>query len=309
MPMIRMPLISLNLLSLAMAVLMGIFSSCDRFDGEQEIPAYIRVDSIGFSSNYDKEGTDKQAIIDVWVYVNDQLIGGFEVPAEIPVLQQGISKIEIRPGVKLNGISSTRAPYPYLDPVIIPELNLVPDSAVNIYPETEYRSNTVFVWMEDFEDPALSIVSGNGSDTGMFITTPANAPGAFLDEYSEFSGEVVLEDDNTYMLLQSDDGNGEGFVLTKGYYIFLELHFKTDIPVVVGLFIKQQDNSILKTPYIILNTTDEWKKIYVNFTPKVSDAAGAQNFKVYFEASRSDMDPSNAHIMFDNIKLLSRQNL
>lgn len=307
--MIRMTRFSLIPLMFSIVVTMFLFISCNKFEGGQEIPSYIRVDSIGFSCTYDLEGTDKQSLPDVWLYVNDQLIGGFEVPAEIPVLQQGASKIEIRPGVKLNGISSTRAPYPYLVPFIIAELDLFPDSTVSIYPETEYRSNTVFVWMEDFEDPALSLVSGKGTDTAIYLTSPANSPDAFLDEYSEFSGKVTLNEDNPYVLLQSDDGNGEGFVLTKGYFIFLELHFKVDIPVMVGLFIKQQDNSILKTPYIFLNTTTEWKKIYVNFTPKVNDAAGAQNFKIYFEASRSSSDPSNATIMFDNIKLISRQNL
>lgn len=307
--MIRMTRFSQFTFMSSVVVAMIFFNSCNKFEGDQQIPSYIRVDSIGFSCDYELEGTEDQSINDAWLYVNDQLIGGFEVPAEIPVLHQGNCKIEIRPGVKLNGIADTRAPYPYLVPYIIPEIMLVPDSTVIIYPETEYRSNTVFVWMEDFEDPALSLVSGNGTDTGLYITSPANSPDAFLDEYSEFSGKVTLDEENSYMLLQSDDGTGEGFVLTKGYFIFLELNFKVDIPVLVGLFIKQQDNSILKTPYIFLNTTKEWKKIYVNFTPKVLDAAGAQNFKIYFEASRSSSDPSTAAIMFDNIKLLSRQNL
>ncbi len=289
-------------------LLIFLIYACDKFEGDQTIPSYIEIDTIGFSSDNAIEGTDAQNILDVWVYVNDQLIGGFEMPTRIPVLAQGASKIEIRPGIKLNGISATRAPYPYFIPLIFEDHMLIPDSVISITGTSHYRSNTEFIWMEDFEDASLAIVEYSGSDTGIYRTMPPNLEGAFLDEYSEHSGIVYLDSERPYVLLLSDDGNGEGFPLRQGDFIFLELHYKTNFPLITGMIIKHQDGSVEKRYLIGVNPTDIWKKVYVNFSPMVNESAGAINFKVFFEAKKESEEQAGK-IWLDNIKLLSRQNL
>ncbi|NTV84545.1 MAG: hypothetical protein HGA23_09650, partial [Bacteroidales bacterium] len=67
-------------------------SGCDKFEGGQTVPSYLKIDSIGFVTDNDLQGTNSQKITDVWVYVDDDLIGGFEMPATIPVLAEGIHK-------------------------------------------------------------------------------------------------------------------------------------------------------------------------------------------------------------------------
>jgi hypothetical protein len=285
-----------------------LFNGCDKFEGPQEIPAYIRIDSLTFSTDFPTEGTARHNLTDAWIYVDDQLIGGFELPLEVPVLQQGKSKIEIRAGIELNGISDTRAPYPCTRPYSIENLVLSPDSVTIISPEFEYYDNVVFVWREDFEDASLSIKRGNKSDTSIYRTEPANYPGAFLDEYSQYSGIAFLDDNNSTLELESDNGDGEGFVINRGDFVFLELHFKTTVPLLVGMYIQRNLVGIEDRPYIILNNTDEWKKIYINFTPIVNEVSDAINFKVYFLASKSEGEDDH-QIMLDNIKLITRPNL
>jgi len=283
-------------------------TACDKFEGDQTIPSYIRIDSLGFFSENDIEGTNKQKIVDAWIYVDDDLIGGFEMPAMVPVLKEGTHKLELRPGIILNGISDTRAPYPCIKPITIENFTLYPDSAVNAYGTASYWENAEFVWLEDFEDPSLAIHESANSDTLIYRTEPANAEGAFLDEYSSYSGISYLDNTRDYVQLVSDDGNGEGYVFDRGDFIFLELHYKNNVPFVVGLYITLTDNTVEERSFLIVSPSEEWNKIYVNFTPIVNETIDAKNFKIYLEAYHSAGFESS-YIMLDNLKLVTRPNL
>lgn len=279
-------------------------SGCDKFEGDQTVPSYIRIDTLGFVTDNDIQGTRNQKIVDAWVYVDDDLIGGFELPATIPVLAEGKHKLEIRPGILLNGISDTRTPYPCIEPIIIDVFDFIPDSIVSAMGTTSYYSNAEFVWMEDFEDASLAIHESANSDTGIVRTQT----GAFTDDYSENSGISYVDLNRPYVQLVSDDGNGAGFVFDRGDFIFLELNYRNNIPIVVGVYIKLMDNTIEERPFLIVNPSDDWNKIYVNFTPMVNETIDAVSYTVYLEA-RNTEDAGSAFIMLDNIKLVTRPNL
>jgi hypothetical protein len=289
------------LFSLALILLSG----CDKFEGDQTVPAYLQIDSIGFVSDNDLQGTDNQNFIDAWVYVDDDLVGGFELPAIIPVLSEGEHKLEIRPGILLNGISDTRAPYPCIEPIIFESYNFEKDNIVKAYGNTSYYSNAEFVWMEDFEDASLTIKRSQNSDTGIVRT---NAPGFFADEFSQFSGISYLNTNAPYLQLVSDDGNNQGFIFDRGDFIFLEMNYRANSPIVVGLYIKLTDSTIEERSFLIVNPTDDWKKIYVNFTPIVNETINAVSYTVYLESYLLD-GSTEGFIMLDNIKLVTRPNL
>ena len=169
------------------AILLVIIAGCDKFEGDQTIPAYVHVDTTYFTTDYSSQGTSNQNFKDVWVYVDDDLIGGFELPATIPILSEGPHKVEFRPGIILNGISDTRVPYPCIKPVTYEDFELIPDSIITANVSSSYLSNVQYVWMEDFEDASLSIHETTSSDTNI-VRTPPNSPDAFIDEYSQYSG-------------------------------------------------------------------------------------------------------------------------
>jgi hypothetical protein len=285
------------------------FSGCDKFEGNQEIPSYIRIDSLVFTTDFTSQGTAAHKMVDAWVYVNDQLIGGFELPAEFPVLQEGDCRLEIRAGIKLNGISDTRAPYPCIAPYKISSILLEPANSISLTPTFEYFSNTEFVWREELEDASLALREGNKSDTGIYRTQPENFPGAYLDEYSQYSGIAYLDDERSVLELETDNGDGEGFVFDRGDFVFLEAQFKTTVPILVGMYIRRTSvGGVEDRPFIVLNTSDDWNKIYINFTPIVNEVADAVNFKIYFLATKQEGEADH-EIMFDNLKLITRPNL
>ena len=281
---------------------------CDKFEGDQTIPSYLRIDTLGFNTDNALQGTNNQKFIDDWIFVDDDLIGGFEMPFAIPVLAEGLHKLEIRPGIMLNGISDTRAPYPCIEPIFIDNFNFIIDSVTSASGTTSYFSNAEFVWMEDFEDASLAILKSNKSDTGIVRTEPAGAEGAFIDEFSKYSGISYLDANRNYLQLVSDDGNGEGFVFDRGDFIFLELNYRNNIPLVVGVYIEKQDQIIEERPFLIINPSEDWNKIYVNFTPTVNETVDAVNYKIYIEAQLVNLT-DNGYVVLDNIKLVTRPNL
>ena len=280
-----------------------IFNSCYKFEGGQTIPTYLQIDKVSLETSYYDEGTNSQSITDAWVYVDDGLIGAFELPATVPVLASGQHKLEIRPGIKLNGISSTRVPYPFYQPITYSDFNFIPDSTLKVKdPTTEYYSNLKFAWLEDFEKSSITFVENLGSDTAIRHTEPGSAE-AFTDDNSSFSGVVHLTSDRpVWSALSYNQFENQA----QGALVLMELNFKTDNYVSIGIVLLEESQYV-KIPLLILNHAKEWTKIYVNLGPNLSLHPGANVYQVYFESGIED-GKSEASIYLDNIKLIYRTN-
>ncbi len=278
-------------------------SGCYKFEGDQTVPAYLQIDSVYLETIYADQGENSQEITDVWVYVDDQQLGVFELPAKFPVLAAGPHKLEIRAGIKLNGISSTRVPYPFYKPILFESFDFYPDSVLNLGTlKTTYYDNLTFAWLEDFEAPGLSLKVTDDSDTTVNRTEPAGNPEAWLSDYSSYSGKITLTAQRPFFEAMSFDA----YELPKMEKpVMLELNFKTDNYVTAGLFINEPDRYV-KMPLVILNYSENWNKIYINLGPTVSDYPKALNYKVYFSARKRD-DKEQVNIYLDNIKLIYRK--
>ena len=101
-----------------LSIIAFVIMSCNNFEGEQEIPAYIKIEGFDLVENPNlsipqDEGFLTSEIKDVWVYVDNAFIGAFPLPCSVPVLQEGRHKVDIRPGVLYNGMQGTREAYPF----------------------------------------------------------------------------------------------------------------------------------------------------------------------------------------------------
>lgn len=279
-----------------------ILNSCYKFEGEQTIPAYIRIDSVSLTTIYYEQGSSSESITDAWVYVDDGLIGAFELPAMVPVLANGKHKLEIRPGIKLNGISSTRAPYPFYRPITYNDFIFWPDSTLKINnPTTEYYPNLNFAWLEDFESSNITFVENLGSDTVIKRTEPAGNPEAFSLDNSQYSGVVNLTKEKpVWTALSFNQFQNQA----QGALVLLELDFKTDNYVNIGVVVLES-GAYIKIPLLVLNHANDWTKIYVNLGPNLSLHPGAKIYQVYFESGLEN-GKTEASIYLDNIKLIYR---
>ncbi len=283
-------------------------SGCYKFDGNQTIPAYISVKGINLVTSYVEEGTSSSDIIDIWVYVDDVLLGVYEFPesdtlgALFPVLSEGVHKLEFRPGIKLNGISSTRVPYPFYKPIIYTDFNFIPGTIQELGQlTTTYYPDLEFPWKEDFEQPEISIETTSWSDTMMIRTNPENNPVAFISPNSRYSGVINLTEEKEQYAGTSYNSFE---VQTPGTVIVMEMNFKVDNYLVVGLLIRDA-YEVVPIDLVILNHTDEWKKIYINLGANLSLYPQAIDYKIIFKSGLEE-GLSETKLFIDNIKIVHR---
>lgn len=270
-------------------------SSCEVINPDEGIPSYIQIDTIIFSTNYLEEGTASHKITDAWVYVDDELVGTYELPATVPVLKSGSHKITVNAGIKMNGIAATRIPYPFYRPYEV-TTELFADSIIKLEPEVEYYTSTNFVWMEDFESPGYTLEVTSLSDTNL------NRISGTADVFEGNSSGLFAMLNPPHILFECKTINE--YVLPKGGTpVFLELNYKCNNTFRIGIFANEAGLSTQVPQTILINKSENWNKIYVNLTNEVSLFVNAVNYNVYFGVIPDEGVPEPM-VYIDNIKLI-----
>ena len=293
--------ISLLLLAIILST-----SSCEKFEGEQTVPSYISIDTFYLRDNPNiQEGKLTHDFTDAWVYVDDQLIGAFELPAIVPVLQNGYHKLALYPGIKYNTLSGTRAPHIYMEPYIIEEFLFTIDSITGFSqpkPKVMYFDNTNFALIEEFESSDGTFIETSVSDTtiALFPQDQAN-----FNRFGNSSGAGYLHGNNTVFEITSYEEDSPGFQFPVGVPVIFEMEYNVNNTIIVGAFIKN-GSVITQHAILVLNpTNNEWRKAYVNLTPTVVKNPNADAFNVFIRADK-DSGVDTARILLDNFKLIHR---
>lgn len=272
--------------------------SCEKKNDEELIPSFISSNKVTLTTDYFSQGSNSHNITDIWLYVDDQIIGAYELPCRIPVLASGLHDLRVAAGVKLNGISSTRIAYPFYEPFILKDINLVKDSIIIISPGFQYKTSTNFTWLEDFEDLNFSLDSTQKSSVDIELT-PLDSPIAFEGSHS---GIITLIEDSTFFEIASNNA----YVLPqKNTPVVLELNYKSNTVFLVGVFV-QGTSTIIQKPVLYINPSEDWNKIYINLTQVVTASDNPIDFKIFFGGMKNqEVDTST--VLLDNIKLLYQE--
>ncbi len=298
---------------LAAITILVVSHSCKKFEDGIEVPSYIHIDSITVSCDYYSFGASTSNISDAWVYVDDQIIGCYELPATFPVLKKGPHKVTVYGGIKVDGRSGARAPYSFYAPMIYRDLNLVQDSIVTLNPVLGYYEigkGTNVGWMEDFEQ-GNTLLKTSSSDTSLFRV---GYPEAWQDElYSSFSGKVVLPPDSLHFMLANSDELTD--LPTNSNPVLLEMDYNCNAAFTVGVMY-YKNYQITEWPLVTVTPTDsinaipnKWNKIYINFGPTLVEYRDSEYFKVYvtshvYKGTSSEYIPDRTrYYYFDNMKL------
>lgn len=281
--------------------LIFLLSSCIKNNPD---PAWIEINKWTLEANSNAQvpaGVLTDNITDVWVYVDNEFIGIFEVPCQIPVLNSGTKTIRVYPTILNNGISATKKIYPFLEEYEI-TVDLVANQTVTINPVTRYFSYTQF-WIEDFEgagnkmendptseaqfdtssDPSVLVSAINGNKFGRVTLTTA------LDTWIGYT-----------------KGNGDELILPKGQEVYVEIDYHNTNRVTTGLLAVSASGNAAN-PNIQLNPQDDnevvWKKIYIDLREIIGASATGANYRLTFEALLDD-EATSGEINIDNIKVL-----
>lgn len=263
---------------------------------DEQDPSFIFVDQFSFSTG-PGEGTDSEKFTEIWAYANDQVIGVFDLPARIPVLNQGNTEISLFAGIKNNGISTTRIKYPFIEGEYY-NLNLTPLSVDTLRPQFKYFED-LDIEQKDFDGntPNMIPLSSNQGNLSMISNDERVFEGERCGYYTLPSGSALLS--------FKDDQNLQ---LTSGAVSFLEMNYSCNSRFSVGLIANQSGVETKKLVVVINPTTESstqpvWNKIYIDLGYIVQQSPGTAYFETFFEATPLSTG-QEVTLFLDNLKIV-----
>lgn len=290
-------------------VVVSVFAGCNNFDGDQTIPAYIKIEGFDLVENPNlsvpqNDGFLTNEIKDVWVYVDNTFVGAFPLPCSVPVLYEGKHKVDIRPGVLYNGMQGTREAYPFYT-TIVDSLELVPGKEVKftkreiMYNQTKCQFPNLY---ELFESPYTGFeLADVTDDIAERMTVISNDSVS----YGNACGAIYFssEGKNKYISIDS-------VYCTNHNGTVLELDYHSNIPFEVGIYGKNSSSSsyqYVSAMRVIPNAGKGWQKMYILLNKVWSNLSYPNYYRFYFEAVNPD-GKTNTFIHLDNIKIVHYPN-
>ncbi|RLD63295.1 MAG: hypothetical protein DRJ01_04150 [Bacteroidetes bacterium] len=261
------------------------FNSCDIINPDEDIPGYIQIDKISLGSDPKCSG-----LSDVWVNIDGNLLGVYELPAKFPVLEKGRHSIMIRAGIKVNGIATSRSFYPFFNSYEIDTV-FQAGQIIKLNPVVNYRDGVNVVWSENFDQNGTSlekIAESNGT-----ISFENND---VFDGYS--SAKIFLSKNDTLFECQT---NNYIDLPNDRSPIFFEMNYKNNNEFYVGLLIYSQTKAI-HNPIIILNKSEEWNKIYIDLASTVNNYPEGITYRLFIGAINNS--ETDTEIYLDNLKII-----
>lgn len=267
--------------------------SCELINPDEQIPAFIRIEEYTLVTTAE-QGIAVHKLTDAWVFVDEELVGVYELPASIPVLSAGLTKVRIEAGSRVSGLVGQRASNPFMEH-FNGTLTLFPDSQLLFNPVVSYRSNTVLKWKEEFSEPGVSLVATSLNDGDLTRVSGSEA-------YAGQSFKMSLTENQ----LLVECATALAYPLpAAGTPVFLEFSYRNNNLLYVGL-ISGTPGGVTQTSVLVLNPSAEWNHVYVNLTGVLSSGTltGAIGHQVFFGFLRDDGVTGEAYAVIDNIKLM-----
>ncbi|MBA3648737.1 MAG: hypothetical protein H0W62_09330 [Chitinophagales bacterium] len=264
-------------------------ASCALINPAEVIPAYLQVDTVNFNAG-PGQGSSSQRITDVWVDANYTSEGVYEIPKTFPLLNNGNTSIIINAGIWDNGISETRAIYPFYYPDTM-SVSLNPGKIYSITPQFTYSPGTKFPLIEDFE--AGNVFDKISGDTNMIRTND------LLNKLEgNYSGYIFLNKDHSIY----EGRTTAGYILPKDKPVYLEMNYKCNQMFQIGLY----GSASLGTTFLYkwnINPRSEWNKIYLNMGNDIANLS-SDSYQILIRAVY-DSSSTESRIYLDNIKLVN----
>ncbi len=275
-------------------------TGCEIINPEEPIPAYIYVESFDLVTDPATEGSNSSNITDVWLFSDGDFLGVYPLPATIPILKSGMTNLRLRAGIKENGIAATPDYYPFYAPYDL-AIDLREARVDTIRPVIEYLDETKFSFIESFDGGGhlFSEIRVGDIENKITLTTA---------DVFEGTKSALIQLDTSHNIVELATGLSFDDLTETGKKVYLELNYKTEVPVLFGLIGFDNTNAAGEGLYGNgVNASSEWKKIYFNLTA----AAVTDNFDFFKVGIRSSIPKEdgkfkleNAKIYLDNIKLL-----
>jgi hypothetical protein len=265
------------------------FSGCNIINPEEPVPTYIHIDSFGFD-NTNPRGSTSRNVTNVWAYVDNQPVGTFDLPATFPVIVQSNSVLTVLPGIDFDGLRGYPVTYP---PFAADNMTITPKpgQTINWQPKTYYLSGSLLLFNETFDQAGTLKFNRRSGDAEIQRSTADVFEGAG-------SGIIQLGAGKDSMTVLSDS-----LAITTGRAAYVELDYKGDMPLTVGMRSYLADGNIYEEYLIGFREQANWKKFYVGVREFVGGHVGTK-YQIILGTKKPD-GQSTGTVNIDNVKLVS----
>lgn len=284
--------INYKYLYILLSVILLILNCCKKFDKEEPVPSYIKISKINIICDSISQGSSQNKITDIWVNIDGNRQGTYEIPVIFPVIAEGNHNLILRAGIKVNGVSSSRIIYPFYNQISI-DTGFSPEQILNIIPSFTYKSETQFVWLESFQNNGYTLDKTSKSDTLLYVendTVNTN------QKYGVFYIDTARK---TFQYKSTE----KYYLPSNGSAVFLELDYQCDYPFGIGLIINKLTQSV-ETQIIYINPHPQsFNHIYIDLSYIISQNTDALNYNIFIGSTLAD-GYNKGVIKIDNIKLI-----
>ena len=275
--------------------LTAMFSGCGLWSDKPGDPFEVIVSSFDLVTTQD-QGTSSHNIKEVWVYTETDVLGVFPLPASIPYITDAnveVSELVIQAGIRVNGISATRKPYPFYKAMEL-EVENIPGGSKEVAFASNYIESAQIILAEDFE--SANRFEANNTSTAEVVRTVD--PDLVFE--GNASGLILLSPEQSQV---SSTTQEQLYNLPQSGPIYLEFNYRCDNSFAVGLEAIGGGNP-QRTPIIVLNPTgEEWKKMYLDLAPLVFSTPTAFGYELTLDAIL-DLGEASGYVVVDNFKLV-----
>ncbi|WP_143473307.1 hypothetical protein [Flavilitoribacter nigricans] len=270
---------------------------CDIINPEETVPAFLYIEPFSLQTDELVQGSASEKITEVWVTVNDEFLGAYQLPATVPVLMSGEAEIFLEAGIKDNGIGSTPEIYPFYQPYET-TVTLMPDQTTTISPTTSYSRDTRFALIENFESGTSVFRDTLLGNSGLQVSSTDPFEGSY-------SGKIRLSADDPVVELATIGAFTE--LTDRSPFVYLEVNYQSDAPVIFGL----AGGAGTSNPNIVFdpgfNPKASWNKIYFNLSALLATSPYDSHklaLRAFIPTEDGQLTLNNATVCLDNIKLV-----
>jgi hypothetical protein len=266
------------------------------------IPSYLKIDSFNVDAS-SIGGNNVHQITTFQLYQNNQFLGTYPVPSQIPLDAEGKNNFIFAPYIKRNGNSQTYASYMVLNPLDT-FISLSRNKTTNFTPKFVYRNNAKILWQEDFQNSTSTLIpiSLTKGDTTQIVSRPFELNKRFGGTTKCFAATFTNNDSFKSMDLGCFDIFKN--LPLNGVSVYLEFDIKTDLPVQLAIKRNSPTNGAEYVPYLFINPTgDVWKRFYVDLIYEIQGQAAGTTFQIVYSIDKPASFSGSREILFDNIRL------
>jgi hypothetical protein len=266
------------------------FNACKVINPTEATPFFLDIDSAFIKNvDYSLHGAPTSKLFDVWVYYNNQLLGGYELPARVPIIGEKDGIVTLQAGVLRNGLQADRLRYPFYK-LSYQSLDWAIGNVKKIVPQFEYLNYDAMKMYihEDFE-------IGNSFTAVKTDTAVVKSTNAI---YGNNCGLIVLDSNHR----NSDNIIEQKLDLLPNKAYYVELDYKSDLPIELYMLCTASNGVATIESLGGINAKSSWNKIYFDLGALVS-VVKAKKYNLILSC-KLPSGVNNGFAYIDNVKII-----